>query len=471
MSGRHVAVVGGGIAGVCAAAWLQAHGERVTLFEKEAYLGGCAATFYHKGRYFNAGATTFAANGAGLPVYEFVRSLGVEVGAIESSPALEVRWADQKITCSQDEERFLKELQAAMPAWGHPLFWGLVRMLNKLFYRYLPTIRYTRSRLSLLSFWRLGLAAGWAALIPASWALRLFYPRMSRVYRQFLDAQVRIVAQTTTSEVSLLTAALALGYTKLPTGLIMGGMGLALERLAASVSDLALHVKVLSIEKAANRFTIISSRGREDFDRVICALPLAVAIDVLQGEAKHWVRRYYHDVDQGAFTLYLTLAPEIRLSHHTQILMPATPEGAISDAIFVSASDPDDPRMSPGGSQSVTISIHTRPSFWEGLSKERYRAAKEKLTQTLLEHFCATLALPKEKILTYVAATPKTWQRYTGRASVGGFPLYYRYPFWKMMPNDSPIPGLYFVGESVFAGQGWLGIIIGVANLAKVYDV
>lgn len=31
-------------------------------------------------------------------------------------------------------------------------------------------------------------------------------------------------------------------------------------------------------------------------------------------------------------------------------------------------------------------------------------------------------------------------------------------------PHDTPIKGLYLVGEEVFAGQGWPGVIMGVRN-------
>lgn len=78
--------------------------------------------------------------------------------------------------------------------------------------------------------------------------------------------------------------------------------------------------------------------------------------------------------------------------------------------------------------------------------------------------------VPKFKYLSIenvMVGTPKTFQRYTGRynGTVGGIPLIkdyipLRYPF-----NFTPIKGLYLVGDSVFPGQGWPGVIVGVLNL------
>jgi phytoene dehydrogenase-like protein len=35
----------------------------------------------------------------------------------------------------------------------------------------------------------------------------------------------------------------------------------------------------------------------------------------------------------------------------------------------------------------------------------------------------------------------------------------------KLPGNDTPIKGLYHVGDSVYAAQGWPGVVMGVNNL------
>src|SRR5262245_46157958 len=73
-SGQHTVIVGGGVAGLAAAAYLARGGERVTLVEKGASPGGRAATDYVDGFALNRGAHAFYPGGAAS---EVLRDLGV----------------------------------------------------------------------------------------------------------------------------------------------------------------------------------------------------------------------------------------------------------------------------------------------------------------------------------------------------------------------------------------------------------
>jgi len=37
--------------------------------------------------------------------------------------------------------------------------------------------------------------------------------------------------------------------------------------------------------------------------------------------------------------------------------------------------------------------------------------------------------------------------------------------------NDTKIDGLYNIGDSVYAAQGWPGVMMGVKNLKRLLDV
>jgi phytoene dehydrogenase-like protein len=69
-----VVVVGGGIAGLTAAAYLARAGRAVTLYEQASSLGGRARTMEHEGYRFNFGAHALYRGGAGVPI---LRDLGV----------------------------------------------------------------------------------------------------------------------------------------------------------------------------------------------------------------------------------------------------------------------------------------------------------------------------------------------------------------------------------------------------------
>ncbi|MFZ1401666.1 MAG: FAD-dependent oxidoreductase, partial [Anaerolineae bacterium] len=57
---HRIIVIGAGIGGLTAAAWLTRAGADVTVLEAHVYPGGCAGTFFHQGYRFDAGATLAA---------------------------------------------------------------------------------------------------------------------------------------------------------------------------------------------------------------------------------------------------------------------------------------------------------------------------------------------------------------------------------------------------------------------------
>lgn len=73
---QRVVVVGGGIAGLCAAVYLARAGRSVTVFERRRHLGGRAVTHLRQGYRFNIGAHAVNRSGGAMMVY---RELGVPV--------------------------------------------------------------------------------------------------------------------------------------------------------------------------------------------------------------------------------------------------------------------------------------------------------------------------------------------------------------------------------------------------------
>ncbi len=104
--GKRVVVIGAGIGGLTAAAVLARAGLEVTVLEAQTYPGGCAATFYHQGYRFDAGATLAGGFYPGGPMDLVARAAGVPSwSGCPAQPAMRVhlpggltidRWGDER---------------------------------------------------------------------------------------------------------------------------------------------------------------------------------------------------------------------------------------------------------------------------------------------------------------------------------------------------------------------------------------
>jgi phytoene dehydrogenase-like protein len=70
-----------------------------------------------------------------------------------------------------------------------------------------------------------------------------------------------------------------------------------------------------------------------------------------------------------------------------------------------------------------------------------------------------------------MAASPKTFQRYINRSQLGGNAITMKNFLPKLPGNDTLIDGLYHVGDTVYAAQGWPGVMLGVDNLRRLLHV
>ena len=116
---------------------------------------------------------------------------------------------------------------------------------------------------------------------------------------------------------------------------------------------------------------------------------------------------------------------------------------------------------------SLTVSTHAMPSLWENLSQEEYHQRKQILQEEILNRIYKKIPQLKGAIHDPFVGTPKTFERYTKRHKglVGGIPITRKYfPFSYPLPF-TPVEDLYFVGDTVFPGQGLLGVSVGVINL------
>ncbi|MBK8491515.1 MAG: NAD(P)/FAD-dependent oxidoreductase [Saprospirales bacterium] len=102
-------IVGGGIAGLTAAAYLARAGQSVALFEKQAKAGGLVQSFVRNGVLFDAGLRSIENSGI---VFPMLKQLGIEIEFVRSNVSIGI--ADQVLKLEDRES--LKDYEAFLVA-------------------------------------------------------------------------------------------------------------------------------------------------------------------------------------------------------------------------------------------------------------------------------------------------------------------------------------------------------------------
>lgn len=471
---REYAIVGGGIGGCSIAALLNAQGHDVILIEKEPSLGGCASTFTHNTRRYNTGATTISGYHEGGIVRRVFDTVGTVPQLISTDPAITIIQGDKTCIRYRELEHFITEIEAFYPHSKHREFWTLVHSIGVAFY-YMEghyysnasTLSKIRSLTSLFpmirKFWRylFGNAHDFIAR---------FYGTVTPQYLDFLDAQIMIVAQATSKDVNFFTAALSLGYTFNETHYPVGGMGAACVSLTSKIPDIRTRCTVISISNEMGIYTLLTSQGTIKCKNLI--------MGTSHYESSQWfsdsaIKKYYQKYEkinnhQSAFILYMTIKSDTLYSHHYQLIAEQILPYTISKSVFVSFSDPADTLIAPAGEYRITASIHTDTRYWIGVEPILYKHHKTQLQNLLQQWICDKLTLSDDQIVESFAATPKTFGHYINRTQLGGNALTLSNFLPRLPANDTPIKGLYQVGDTSYAAQGWPGVMMGALNCMRM---
>ncbi|WPM32136.1 NAD(P)/FAD-dependent oxidoreductase [Hydrogenobacter sp. T-2] len=474
------AVVGGGIGGVLASSLLSHMGKDVILFEALDYLGGCAGTFQRKGFYYNVGAATFVGAEEELPVGKIAKYVGLELPIKPIDPAMVIYLGDKTIRRWKNRELALEEISKAFPGLNHRAFWKRVyEVSDAMWSMWCDSLPYPSLTLPFrnLSKHPVGfLSTLLCNFFSAKRVVKVYLGDFNSDYELFLTHHTLITAQGFLEEVPFSVASLGLTYPNLTNYYVIGGMGKLLDTFAQRVKHVSMKTRVKAIRKKPWGFLIETNKGQYEAKRVILNTTLWKAGDLIE-ELKDFSERAKRRYSKlwGAFTIYMTVEGELPkdFSHHHFILLREPIPYTGSRSLFLSISEEDDPVLSKEKTRSITISTHTRLELWEGLSKEEYEERKERATEYCLEliykHLPELRALKKLHVF---AGTPKTFERYTGRyrGSVGGIPVIKEnFPF--SYPSSlTPVEGVYLVGDTVFPGQGWPGVSMGVINLLKLIE-
>ena len=484
---KKVVVIGAGIGGLTAAALLAHRGYQVKVFDQASVPGGCASTFKRRGFTFDVGATQVAGlepNGIHYQVFE---ELGIESPpASECDPACAVFLPGEQepINVWRDPVKWKAERERQFP--GSAPFWAFMKSMFDYSWRFQQRDPVLPPR-SLWDIWQLGTALRPDTLltVPFTFAtvgdiLRGYDLYENQRLRTFLDMQLKLYSQTTADKTAVLYAATALGVSQAPHGLyhLKGSMQVLSDRLLSALTrdggELHMRHRAEAIEVENGRPTqvkVTNPKGEswlEPADHVVANVTVQNLVQLTQdSQMKGYEKRVEKlPPSSGAFVIYLGVeqsAIPAECPPHLQFLYDY--EGAIAEnnSLFVSVSRPGDGRA-PEGKATVIASSFTDVQPWYDCdkdgNKDGYKAVKERYTQAALSRLKGYFDLRPEHIVHIEAATPRSFETFTGRAQgiVGGIgqsvPTFGPFGF----ATRTPVQNLWLVGDSTHPGEGTAGV-------------
>lgn len=471
MNNFDIAVIGSGMGGSLISALN--NDKNLILFEKDVNLGGCASTFKRKGNYYNCGATTFVGYEDNHPIKNIFDKAKFIPDIKKSDIAIRVIQNKKSVDRVKDFDAFLDNMNKIYPHKNNRIFWNTIKTLDEKFWS-LQKLHYAKYNLSsylktvnalieILKVFKFDVLKSAESFINET-----LYG-ISDEYKAFIDSQLLITIQTTSKDIPLLSLALGLSYPFHDVFYVNNGMGSLFEGL---LKDINVHKKeqILKIKKEKEFYRIISNKDEYKAKQVILNSSIYDSSSLFD-DAK--IKKYYDSFsfsDQSAFVINLRLVSKEDFMHHYQIILDKNLPNTISQSYFISFSSKDDKQLSKNG-YSVTISTHTKANLWKSLSKEEYKVKKQITEDFIINNFLENFEkVKKEDIIDIYSATANTFKRYINRNNCGGKPI----TFKNILQTPScrtPFEGLFNVGDTIFAGQGWPGVAIGVEVLNKELNV
>ncbi len=462
-----MAVVGSGIGGSLTAALNKE--KDIVLFEKDKNLGGCASTFKRFGNYYNTGATTLVGYEDNHILKKQFDTIGVNPDIVKSDIAIRVVQNNKTLDRVKDFEYFLDQIEDIYPNKNNRVFWSKIKDIDKMFWD-LHKVYY--GKYSLKNYIKtssfiieLFSVFGFELLKSADAFIKTNLGDIEKEYKDFIDAQLLITVQTTSENISLLSLALGLSYPFHDVFYVNGGMGALIEEIVKGI-EVKRKEEIKKVIKD-NKYWIIESDINSYKTRQLILNSSIYQSSSLFEDNK--IKSYYDSFsfsDQSAFVVYMTVSSAEKFLGHYQFIYDKFLPNCISNSFFVSFSAKSDKKLSKYG-YSVTISTHTKANYWKDIPSSKYEEEKEKTMQFIVTKFLEYFnSINQEDIIQCFSAASITFNRYINRYNCGGKAIGFQ-NITQLPSCNTPFEGLYNVGDTVFAGQGWPGVALGVEVLQR----
>ncbi|BDI29634.1 C-3',4' desaturase CrtD [Capsulimonas corticalis] len=480
-----VAVIGGGVAGMAAAARLQAMGFSTTVFEAHGKPGGCAGYFRRDGFSFDVGATTLVDFGSEGLGGELLARIGLAPFDGDVLPGYVAWLPDRTVTLHRDSRLWAHErLRALGDTDVHRRFWAFLDRLVCVFW----AASRNGARLPLRNVHDVVTAVRSTGLrnVPMARhlgrtmgdALRAYGLREDRALVGLLSMLIEDTVHSTIDNAPLINA--ALGVTIRGAGLTRarGGMGGFWTRFLKRYGSLGGEFRggccVERIQRRGDAFLIETRTETYEARRIVCAVPAALAARLGPCEVTRALAPYLErdaGAHGGAVALYLGV-PEAQLANqeftHHQLLHDYSGKLGNGNNMFISVSAPGDMESAPMGCQAVMISTHCDLEEWSGLCPEDYQRRKTETGETLLSLARRVYPNLGEQARIMEIGTPRTFARFTRRpqGSVGGFRLSRANANQNAIPHDLGASGYRLVGDTTWPGLGTVACLLGAKIVA-----
>ena len=477
---QDVIVIGGGIAGLTAAALLAHEGLGVTLLEAHHQLGGCAGTFRRGPFTFDVGATQVAGlepGGSHARLFQHLDIQPPEAEQLDPGCVVDLNDGSPPVHLWHDPQRWRQERNQQFP--GSERFWQLCSWIHRQNWQFAAA----DPVLPIRTGWDLGrtlaalspgnLACAPLSLLTVSDLLTLSGCAGDRRLRRFLDLQLRLYSQQPSDRTAALYGATVLQMCQAPLGLwhLHGSMQSLSHQLETALERdggrVFLRHRALKLERDGDQSgwsVTVEAPGTAQrclqASEIICSLPPQCLPGLIpdREQMPDTYRKHLNSLKapSGAIVFYGAVE-----RHHLPDECPGhlQRDGNSPGSLFLSISHEGDGRA-PEGQATVIASVFTSPEGWHDMDEKAYQQRKRELRDSIRQDVNAALKLPDDAWLHQELATPRGFAHWTGRPDgvVGGLgqsPDRFG-PFG--LASRTPIPQLWLCGDSIHPGEGTAGV-------------
>jgi C-3',4' desaturase CrtD len=483
-----VTIIGAGFAGLVAGALLTQMGRKVRVLERDIHPGGCAARYQRKhalGTFgFAVGATVCAGLEPGGLFNTIFNKLGIKRNLPNLDPVMRLHLNHQPVVIPGTRAGWSAELARAFPEQlrQKQAFWREIQSLADTMHhaaRRFPSMPWK----SLHDVWDTaqGIHPGVLKVLTnlnnTVSNLLETHGISDPAHKAFIDGQLLDSMQCVSNDCALPNGAYALEVYRYGAQYVPGGLASLAEDLANYIDQnggkvhYATRAKQILLEGGAVRG--VETHGRNFLSPVV--ISTAPIHDTLKLVSDPRLQPMAQKLEQmpevwGAFTMYIGVAEQAlpKDAHRFEQIVSYNDAG-LEDNFLVSISAPDDRLRAPQGYRSITISTHVKPQDFFGLSQDNYHEKKQAFESRILSKLEAHFPNLTDGIVLLESGSPRTFERFTlhSLGRVGGIPQMPHSANFNALHHDSGVPGLFFAGETIFPGQGTLGVSVSGFNSAR----